>query len=292
MVMTPENSNLYKQTPERIEQLNACTNVAQMIELQHQWMTEDGTATYNAADDLLEGVAMPSATAKKHVRIVIVGGEKHYIEGATVEEAKANADAFIQAHQTQQQTQPTQQQQTQPRNERGQFTSQEDVERIQRQEAENFERAQAQLQFQSGSITAEEYLERTGAVTKYLEKRGISQEVLEQIGGDAYTQKWADAVERFRTNHPEWPGGEENMQLMTQMIRDSGYADRDDVSPDEVLEGAYVAGIQNSVFVESATQEHERLLAEATTQEEISEANRRYAERIGMPTNIGQPDWR
>jgi hypothetical protein len=175
----------------------------------------------------------------------------------------------------------------QPRNAQGQFMSQEDTARIEQEAVNEFERAQTQLQFQSGAITADEYLEKTGAIDKYLAKRGITPDALQQLGDRTYESKWEAATERFIERHPEWPGGEENMQLMVKMIQDSGYAERDDVSPDDVLEGAYISGLQHDLFEETAQQEHERLLSEAQTQQDIDYANHRYAQRSGMPTGGG-----
>lgn len=97
-------------------------------------------------------------------------------------------------------------------------------------------RADLDLQFKSGTISAADYIQRSGAVKDYLAKEGISVDALkrtvETTQDAAEAQSWGQAVETF-LNTPagaDWPGGDKNLNLIGLQIQAMNLSD----APDKV----------------------------------------------------------
>jgi len=91
-------------------------------------------------------------------------------------------------------------------------------------EAQAAHKAELELKFRSGDITAAEYIEQSGALVtamnSYLESQGVSLDAIKKTVAKteetAESQSWADAVETFK-NSPagmDWPGGEKNLDII------------------------------------------------------------------------------
>ena len=110
------------------------------------------------------------------------------------------------------------------------------------------------IAFQSGAITAAQYLEKTGAIDQYLESHGVDMATLQQVSqereGQAYEQSWADATKEFLNGvGSDWPGGQENMQALGQLLIDNPeLAEGDKV---EALTACFEHMKQNNMLVES-----------------------------------------
>ncbi len=87
-----------------------------------------------------------------------------------------------------------------------------------RAELSEFQKVDLQLKFQRGELTAQQYLEQSGAIAEYLEAQGTPLELLrETVQTDAqnrFTQSWAEAAEAFRNIHSDWPGGQQNLEVL------------------------------------------------------------------------------
>jgi len=156
----------------------------------------------------------------------------------------------------------------QPRNERGQFVSAEDP----------AARAELELAFKRGDVSAADYLQRSGAVAEYLEKQGIPLEDLQasvaEKQGQKFEQSWADATEEFKARHPEWIGGDRNRNIIGKIIAENNLVDAEDKVA--ALELAYSHARENDLLVENPDTAYQRELQEARSAEEITAVNRKY----------------
>lgn len=85
--------------------------------------------------------------------------------------------------------------------------------------------ADLELKWKRGEISAADYIEQSGAVDAYLEKKGVSiselKATVEQNRNASYAQDWETATETFKKSPAglDWPGGERNKtQLGLQLV--------------------------------------------------------------------------
>lgn len=105
------------------------------------------------------------------------------------------------------------------------------------------ERAELELKWKRGEITAKDYIAQSGAVTDYLASQGISVDALK--GAVASTQKsqvlqsWADATKEFYAGAgKDWPASNRNMDLMGMKLIELGL---DETPSADALTRAYAA---------------------------------------------------
>lgn len=89
------------------------------------------------------------------------------------------------------------------------------------------ERVALEMQFKSGAITLEEYLDKTDAVGSYLTKKGIKVEdldaTLKQRVADNEARAWETATKEFIADlGADWPGGNQNLKLMGYKMAELG----------------------------------------------------------------------
>jgi hypothetical protein len=101
-------------------------------------------------------------------------------------------------------------------------------------EAATARKAELELNFRSGNITAAEYIEQSGAMSEYLASQGVPldqlKQVVEQTQMNSEAQSWADAVEDFK-NSPagnDWPGGDGNLVTLNDKLLSLGLEDSTD----------------------------------------------------------------
>lgn len=94
--------------------------------------------------------------------------------------------------------------------------------------------AELELKFKRGEISTADYLEQSGAMDTYLAKKGIPlasiKQAVEQNEAVAFKQSWVDATEQFK-NSPagsDWPGGEQNTNLLRMKLAEMGLIDAED----------------------------------------------------------------
>jgi hypothetical protein len=117
------------------------------------------------------------------------------------------------------------------------------------------ERVELELQFKRGTISASEYIEKSGVLDTYLQSRGVSvedlQEVTQQRGSERFERSWADATSAF-LNGPEgadWPGGDANRDTLGRIIVQEGLFDAEDKV--QALAAAYAFAQEHKLLVDN-----------------------------------------
>lgn len=159
------------------------------------------------------------------------------------------------------------------RDERGRYQASDTLAEQQRRDAQEQQelvrRSELELQFKRGSISAKDYLEQSGAIASYLAEQGVPLDDLrasvQEKQGERYTQSWASATETFKSNHPDWQGGEQNKNLIASLILENHWEDED---PLQAMEAAYRLAQEQGRITESV----ESRIANANSPEEIREA--------------------
>lgn len=106
------------------------------------------------------------------------------------------------------------------------------------------DRFELESQFRQGKITAQDYLEKSGAFEDHLKKQGISSEdlkkVVDQAKADGQTKAWETAtsefVGKFAVDGKKWLGGKRTLNLMGTALHTLGLSDKPSV---ESLQRAY-----------------------------------------------------
>jgi hypothetical protein len=93
--------------------------------------------------------------------------------------------------------------------------------------------SELELRFKRGEISAADYLRQSGAVDDYLESKGISvdalKETVQEKANTAFVQSWSEATEIFKNGvGADWPGGQNNLQLIGLKIAELGLVDATD----------------------------------------------------------------
>ncbi|MGB9010628.1 MAG: hypothetical protein WCC18_18600 [Candidatus Acidiferrales bacterium] len=170
-------------------------------------------------------------------------GQKDFLEADSQEKLNALQIQWYREHQS-----TTAQQNDLPRNSRGQFTkdpSTKKAEELTQEDAVELQRrAKLDQEFRTGLISPAEYLAATGAFDAYLTEKGIDPDVLkaqseENRANVAEMQTWAQATEEFKNSEAgaDWPGGEQNRELLQQIIFNEGWQNNPDKL--ETLTNAY-----------------------------------------------------
>jgi pyruvate dehydrogenase E2 component (dihydrolipoamide acetyltransferase) len=100
--------------------------------------------------------------------------------------------------------------------------------------AEATAKAELELKFKRGEITAADYIEQSGAMDAYLAAKGVPIEALkatvEQSQDSQEQQSWAEASEAFlhSVSGADWPGGEQNRNLIGLKVAELGLVDEKD----------------------------------------------------------------
>lgn len=101
-------------------------------------------------------------------------------------------------------------------------------------EADVTAKADLELKFKRGDITAADYLEQSGAIKTYLEKQGVPLADLQTEAtkreNERYATSWNEATEEFK-NGPagkDWPGGPINLEIIGGKLAMLGLTDAQD----------------------------------------------------------------
>jgi hypothetical protein len=106
-------------------------------------------------------------------------------------------------------------------------------------------------------------------VARSLREQGIDPEALREFSENRQTSKWQSATEQFKRNHPEYPGGVDNMNTIGQLLINSQL----DTEPSvESLEKAYKFAVENDMLVANPETEALDTIAGANSVEEIRQA--------------------
>lgn len=101
-------------------------------------------------------------------------------------------------------------------------------------EADAAAKVELELKFKRGEISASDYMEQSGALDAYLEKKGISVDALkaavDQNEGTQFEKSWAQATEEFLHSSlgADWPGGDRNKNILGMRIAALNLIDAED----------------------------------------------------------------
>jgi hypothetical protein len=202
----------------------------------------------------------PAPPSPKVGRILKVDGKAYLVEAETEEGLAAAIDEFYRGIFQQPAPPAAQQQRTQPRN--TDFTDAEQAEAVRKSELE--------LRFKRGEISASQYLEESNAVADYLAQNGVDMESLRTVSGQRFEQSWSDAAATFAQQHPDWPGGEQNKNLLGRVIEANGWMDAEDKAA--ALHAAYEQLKAQDALIMTPEQELSDKLANAKSHSEVSDA--------------------
>jgi len=266
MSWSPSDSAI-KVTPSLEERLAKATS-AEIPEILKQAAVDQGLATRAWDPSILEPVE-PGTRPRAYAKAVVLNGVKHIIEGATEQEMLANENEFYRT----QVAQPAAAAATeQHRDDAGRFVAAKSAEE---QAADAVAKADLDMAFRLGTITTEDYLARSGAISEYLEKQGIPLEDLKASVADKsaqrFEQSWASATAQFLATHSDWPGGQENMRKVGELLKQMDAVDEPSA---ENLAIAYQWLKDNGQLVANPEIEAANRVASARSVEEIREAVR------------------
>ena len=215
---------------------------------------------------------LANAAPKRFAKAITVNGQKLIFEGESeldIERAIGHHFRAMQSAPIQETEQPARDAST------GRFTS--SAEPSVSQETKD----SLSLQLQLGQIDIATYLERSGAVTDYLEKAGVPMEELrsavQEKSSQRFEQSWEQATEAFLQGAgSDWPGGQENLSTANRLIVENGLMDQPSA---ETLAAVWAHMQKNGLAVESQEQkshnrsvETQQRIGEATSFEEIRQA--------------------
>lgn len=244
--------------------------------LQQQLVVED---VYN------KGILYATEQPRQFSKQVMVDGVRISIDGATEAEVLAKENRMMQeiakqhpaataatsaavAATTAATTTATTQ--DQPRGTDGRFVERAPV-------ADAATKAALALQLQLGQITVDQYLEKSGAIGEYLEQQGVDINAMREVSGQRFTQSWEEASEAFRQATPDWPGGDANLQAISDAIVELGLTDNP--SPETLTRAWEHLKATNKVADNPETdaqQSYEKEISECRTQVELDEVTARW----------------
>jgi hypothetical protein len=202
----------------------------------------------------------PGTAPQKFARAVTINGMKHIIESdSELGLEKAVGDLF--RAELQPAASATQQTEV-ARDDRVRFTS----EQGRLDEAELVRQSDLELRWKRGEISSDVYLTESGALDRALQAQGIDPNALREVSGKKFEQSWADATELFKARHPDWIGGNENRDLIGQILVDNRLVDSEDKLA--ALESAYNHARDNNLL---ETETLETRIAGAGSVEQIRE---------------------
>jgi hypothetical protein len=248
-----------------------CSTAAEISELMKNRAVTVGLVTRDRFSPDVLIPTEPGTQPRRYARSLIVNGEKVIIEGESENDLNANEAAFYrrtfngtEPAKTTEQTQQTEQ----PRNERGQFVAAEPV-------ITEEQRKTLELDFQLGRISAAEYIERSGAVSDYLDKNGIPLETLRETVAEkrnaVAVSSWQDATTEFLSSPAgsDWPGGAKNLEIAGNILAENNLLDQPSA---ETLGRVWAHMKENGLAVENPELISRQRIASANSSEEIRAA--------------------
>jgi hypothetical protein len=274
MSFTPENSSI--RTDRSLEDaISKATSQAEIQAILRQAAVDQQLVVPDIYDPNIL-LATERATApqpQRFAKTITVDGTKFVVEGTSESDLAQKEIEFYRA-----QMQPTTTRTEPARDENGRFTSPADQGRA---EENAFAKAELELRFKRGEIGTSDYLEQSGAMADYLAKQGIPlehlKEVVEEKQNTRYEQSWADATKEF-LNSPEgrdWPGGQENMKKVGELVQQMGATDAEDKV--SALTAAYRYMQENDLLKSNPELEIEQRIRGARTREELRDATSSFS---------------
>jgi hypothetical protein len=271
---TPENSRIT--TDAEFERAVAAASSAEEIKtLMHDRAVQLGIVVPDLySPDVLLPVDQP--TPKRFGKSVTVDGQKRFFEADSELELEREIGNYFRETLAAQETNPARQQQQQSRDEStGRFVPADQG----HAEEDAFVRADLELRFKRGEISTDEYLAQSGAIERHLAAQGVDMEALREVGAKKFEQSWEQATQEFLQSPlgRTWVGGEENKNILGQLIASNNLSETDDKVG--ALAAAFEFAKENGLLVENPEVEVRKAISGATSFEEIMEHARRSVGR-------------
>ena len=222
---TPSDSAI-RVTPEIAKALETA-NAEQIKVIMAQAAIDQGLVQPDRYDaSVLLPTALAAAAPKKFAKTISLNGKKHTLEAESPEAlAEAELNFFRSTF-----GQGDDNAQGQFRDANGRFTADqgkadEAVQARQRAEAEAAAKADLELKFKRGELSADDFLAQSGAIDKYLSSKGVSMTALQEASAASYQRNWTQAVEEFLAKNPDWQGGPKNMTIIGQILQENNLTD-------------------------------------------------------------------
>jgi hypothetical protein len=275
MSFTPENSAI--RMTRQLEEEIASASPEQLKAIFGRAALEQGLVERDSMNpQLLHATALADHAPQKFSKYVTINSTKYLLEGGSPEElAQAETSLYEQVL--------GQGDTGQARDAQGRFVHEQTPEEKAAEELAVINRADLELAWKRGDITAEQYLEKSGAINTYLTEHGVSPDALVAVTDLVYQNTWANATEAF-LNSPEgesWPGGDENKNILAAILEENGMTD----PSVENLSRAYRFAREQGLLVENPDTVQHNSIAEALSVESIREA-------LGRPSSSGLFDRR
>ncbi len=263
MPYTPENSAI-KMTPELEAALSSASGPEMMKDILHQAAIEQALVVPDAFDasNLIPTAKATAAQPQRFAKRF----DGRIFEGSSELEIEKNIGDYMRAKMAQ----PEARTEVPARDEQGRFVSPADQGRA---DENAFAKAELELKFKRGEISTEEYLTQSGAIASYLEEQGIPLEELkatvEEKQSTRFEQSWQDATKEFFNSAEgrNWPGGQENLQKVGEIIQQQGWENAEDKAAALIAAARYLR--ENDLLAVNPELERERRIREAKSPEEL-----------------------
>jgi hypothetical protein len=238
--------------------LDACENPEQIKELMHKQELSRGLIKLDWDESFRIPIETPEP--RTFARTVVIAGQKHVLEGASeLEVTQKETELFRRVFaEPAARTEPREQ----PRNERVEDAA---------------ARAELELKFKKGDISASDYLQQSGAISDYLATQGVPLEELKaQVAAkqnEDFQRSYKDATTKFIARHPEWQGGDKNRETLGRIIIEQNL---DHSDPLRALEHAYDYARKNNMLVENPDVAYHHEMQAARSHEDIARVNHKY----------------
>jgi hypothetical protein len=223
---------------------------------------------------VLHPTELSKAAPQKFSKYVTINSTKYLLEGGSPEElAHAETSLYEQVL-----GQGDNGQQRDPVT--GRFVAEPTAAEKAAQELAVINRADLELAFKRGDITAEAYLEQSGAVATYLQNHGVSPDALVAVTDLVYQNTWSQATEQFLNSDAgnDWPGGQTNMELMGRILEENNMTE----PTVENLSAAFQYASENGLLVENPETAAHHAISEANSVEDIRTALNRPTQSSGL----------
>jgi hypothetical protein len=235
---------------------------------------------------LLPSAAGSPSRAARFAKVITVNGSKHVLEGSTEAELVHKENELLRATFA---GQPTDRNDQPARDAQGRFTA----DQGKADEAAALDVAgkeELARKYQLGLISMPEYIEASGAISEYLEKRGIDIETLKTTVTEKQesvtVRSWQQAVDDFLTSPAgaDWPGSsgsgqESNLETIQKIIVENGLESSPSV---EVLAQCWDFMKQNNLVKPNKEVEARDQILGATNFEDIRTAARGGSSLFGV----------
>jgi hypothetical protein len=227
--------------------------------------------SYNPS--ILHATELSEHAPRKFGKVLTINGVKYAIEGDSPEAlATAETDLYQQIFE--------QGDNGQARDAQGRFVHEQTPEEKAAGELQAANRAELELRFKRGDITAEQYLEQSGAISTYLAEHGMNQDALVAVSDLVYQNTWSQATEAFLASDAgnDWPGGQTNMELMGRILEENNMTE----PTVENLSAAFQYARENGLLVENPETAAHYAISEANSVEDIRTALNRPTQSSGL----------